>query len=145
MKKGFVCFLLALAFNLTACADKKEVITFAQLPQNAQELISANFDAAAVSYITKERDFLSDEYEVRFNNGAEIEFEQDGTLKKVDCKGVAVPEAILPQEVLTYVKTNFPSASVTEWGKDDANYKAELNNGLELKFDRSYRFLRLDD
>lgn len=136
---------LALAFCMIACADKKEIITFAQLPQPAQDIISTNFDAAAISYITKEREFLSDEYEVRFTNGNELDFEGDGTLKKVNCKTTPVPEALIPQEVLTYVKTHFANAYIKEWGKSDSGYEAELNNGLELKFDSSYRFLRLGD
>ena len=144
MKQQVLCVLLGLLFSLNACADRKEVITFAQLPQAAQDAISQNFNAANISYVTKESGF-STEFEVRFTDGAEIEFDGDGALKKVDCKANAVPEALIPAEVMSYVKMTFPNAFITEWGQDDWGYKAELNNGLDLKFDKSYRFQRIDD
>lgn len=144
MKKFLNLILITALFSLNACADKKEVITFAQLPMQAQEIVKQNFDVATISYVMKERDW-SVEYEVRFNNGNEVDFDSEGQLKKVDCQLTQVPEALIPQPVLTYVKTNFPGAFIQEWGRDDRGYKAELNNGLELKFDSSYRFSYIDD
>jgi len=144
MKQQVLCVLFGLFFSLSACADRKEVITFAQLPQAAQDAISQNFNAANISYVTKESGW-SNEFEVRFTDGVEIEFDGDGALKKVDCKANAVPEALIPAEVLSYVKMTFPNAFIKEWGQDDGGYKAELNNGLDLKFDKSYRFQRIDD
>lgn len=144
MKKLFQVIAIAMLFSTNACADQKQVITFIQLPQAAQDAISQNFNPSDISYVTKETDW-SVEYEVRFTNGTEIDFDADGALKKVDCKALAVPEALVPQEVLTYVKTTFPGSFITEWGREDRGYQAQLNNGLELQFDKSYRFLRLDD
>ncbi len=144
MKKFLNLILITALFSLNACADKKEVITFAQLPMPAQEIVKQNFDVATISYVMKERDW-SVEYEVRFNNGNEVDFDSEGQLNKVDCQLTQVPEALIPQPVLTYVKTNFPGAFIQEWGRDDRGYKAELNNGLELKFDSSYRFSYIDD
>lgn len=144
MKKSIYLLLLAVLVSLNACADKKVVITFAQLPQPAQEIITQNFNQADISYVMQENDW-SVEYKVRFVNGTEIEFNSDGALKKVDCKTTAVPDALVPAEVLTYVKTNVPGAFIKEWGTDDWGYKAELSNGLDLKFDKSYRFQRIDD
>lgn len=144
MKKFLNLILITALFSLNACADKKEVITFAQLPMPAQEIVKQNFDVATISYVMKERDW-SVEYEVRFNNGNEVDFDSEGQLKKVDCQLTQVPDALIPRPVLTYVKTNFPGAFIQEWGRDDRGYKAELNNGLELKFDSSYRFSHIDD
>jgi len=144
MKRIVNVIALVMLLNFSACADQKEIITFMQLPQAAQDVVTQNFNQSDISYVTKERDWTV-EYEVRFTNGTELEFDSDGAVKKVDCKGAAVPEALLPAEVATYVKTNFPGAFVKEWGTDDWGYKAELNNGLDLKFDKSYRFQRIDD
>lgn len=144
MKRIFNLFAIALFLNLNAFADQKEIITFVQLPQAAQDVVSQNFNQSDISYVTKERGW-SVEFEVRFTNGTEIEFDSDGALKKIDCQGNPIPEALLPAEVVTYVKTNFPGASIKEWGTDDGEYEAELNNGLKLKFDNSYRFKRIDN
>ena len=144
MKKILSILAIALVFCMNTRADNKQVITFMQLPQAAQDAISANFKASDVSYVTKESGW-STEYEVRLNDGTEIEFDGDGAVKEVDCKKNAVPEALLPADVVSYVKTHFAGVSITKWGQDDGSYEAELSNGLELKFDKSYRFLRLGD
>ena len=144
MKRFFHLIVVAMLFNMIACTNSKDIITFAQLPQPAQEIVNQHFNAAEISYVTKERDWKV-EYEVRFNDGSEIDFYSDGKLKKVDCKFNPVPEALIPQPVLTYVKATFPNAFIKEWGHDDWGYKAELNNGLELKFDKNYRFQSVDD
>ena len=144
MKRLFFIAAMAVLINLSACADRKQVITFPQLPAPAQAVIKANFTAENIAYIMEERDWTT-EYEVRFNDGVELEFDSDGEVKKVDCKYNPVPEALLPKEVVEYVKATCPNTFVKEWGRDDWGYKAELNNGLELKFSRSYKFLGVDD
>jgi hypothetical protein len=144
MKKFIFLIAIAMLASLNASADQKQVITFAQLPQAAQDAISKNFNTTNISYVMKENG-RSVEYEVRFNNGTEVEFDADGALKEVDCKNATVPDALIPSDVLTYVKTTFPAATITEWGRDDNGYEAKLNNGLKLEFDSSYRFLRIDN
>ena len=144
MKKAIPLLALVLLVSLNTYADRKEVITFLQLPQAAQDAVSQHFNAADVSYVTKEYD-RDIEYEVKLNNGTELEFNSDGGLKKIECKGDAVPEALLPADVVSYVKLHFPNTSIKEWSENDRECEAELSNGLELKFDKSYRFLRIGD
>jgi len=145
MKKSILMAFVAAAISLTACAGNEKLITFAQLPAAAQTIVQDNFDAGNIAYVKMENEFFGKEYEVQLNDGTEIDFEGNGSLKKVDCKLMAVPEALVPAPVLEYVKTMFPQAFVTEWGKDDWGWKAELNNKLELKFNRKYEPVGLDD
>ena len=107
--------------------------------------MAAHFDAAQIAYVTLDKGLFDDEYDIRFNDGRTIEFNKAGELQKVDCKQTEVPSALVPEPVLSYIKANFPNAFITEWGKDDRGYKAELNNGLDLKFNRQYEFVRVDD
>ncbi|MBQ9439114.1 MAG: PepSY-like domain-containing protein [Paludibacteraceae bacterium] len=144
MKRFFYFIVTALLVSINACADKKEVITFAQLPQPAQNVINQHFKASDIVLVLKEQDWKV-EYEVRLADGSELDFFSDGELKKVDCQLNPVPEALLPQPVLTYVKATFPNAYVQEWGHDDRGFKAELNNGLELRFNKKYQFQNIDD
>ena len=144
MKKILFVALLALTCSFTACA-KEQVITFDQVPEPAKAIVAAHFDAAQIAYVLLDKGLLDDEYDIRFNDGRTIEFNKAGELQKVDCKQTEVPVALVPELVLTYVKANFPNAFITEWGKDDRGYKAELNNGLDLKFNRQYEFVRIDD
>ena len=144
MKKILFVALLALTCSFTACA-KEQLITFDQVPEPTKAIVAAHFDAAQIAYVMQDKGLLDDEYEVRFNDGRTIEFNQDGELLKVDCKLMEVPSALVPESVQAYVKANFPNAFITEWGKDDRGYKAELNIGLDLKFNRKYEFVRVDD
>ena len=107
--------------------------------------MAAHFDAAQIAYVLLDKGLFDDEYEVRFNDGRTIEFNKAGELQKVDCKLMEVPSALIPEPVQAYVKASFPNAFITEWGKDDRGYKAELNNGLDLKFNRQLEFIRIDD
>ena len=144
MKRLFSTVMVTICVCLTACTSEK-AITFEQLPADAQTLIKTHFANDPVSYVLQERERLSVEYEVRLASGSKLEFDSKGGLRKVDCDIRPVPEALIPQAVLDYVKNNFPDTTINEWGKDDRRWKAELSNKLELEFDNNYRFIRIDD
>ena len=143
MKKYFSVVLMALC-SLTACA-KEQVIAYDQVPEPAKAIVAVHFDASQIAYVTLDKGLFDDEYEVRFNDGRSLEFNKAGELLKVDCKLAEVPSALIPELVRQYVKANFPNAFITEWGKDDRGYKAELNSGLDLEFNSKYEFVRIDD
>ena len=143
MKKYFSVVLMALC-SLTACA-KEQLITFDQVPEPAKAIVAAHFDASQISYVTVDKSLLDCDYDIKFNDGRSIEFNKAGELQKVDCRLTEVPSALVPEPVQAYIKANFPNAFITEWGKDDRGYKAELNNGLDLKFNRQLEFIRIDD
>ena len=145
MKKTFGVILMAVFCSITACADHDQLITFAQLPAPAQATIQQYFDAANIAHCTMDREWFGKEYNVRFNDGAEIKFEGDGSLHKVDCKFRAVPDALVPEIVRQQVQASFPQAFIIEWGKDDWGWKAELNNKLELKFNSKFQMMGVDD
>ena len=144
MKKTLLSALLVLTTCFTACSGEK-VITYLEMPLQAQRLIETHFAKADVSVVMMDRELLSTDYEVRLNDGTKVEFDKDGELTKIDCGTKAVPEALIPEAVRSYVATNFPNTFITEWGRDDRRWKAELNNGLDLEFNKKYEFVRMDD
>lgn len=144
MKKLFLMICMAVTFSLTANADGRP-ITFEQLPANAQAVITQHFAKENILVIILDAEFLSTDYEVKFNDGKELKFDKKGNLKKVDCKFDPVPEALIPIEVQQQVKTSYPAAFIKEWKLDDGQWKAELNNGLELIFNKRYQFIGIDD
>ena len=64
---------------------------------------------------------------------------------EVDYKLEAVPAALVPEVVRQQISASFPQTFIVEWGKDDGGWKAELNNKLEIKFNRKLEMLGLDD
>ena len=144
MKKTILRALLVLTTCFTACVNEK-VIPYLEMPPRAQQLIEAHFNKADVSLVLMDRELLSTDYEVRLIDGTTVDFNKYGELTKIDCDTRPVPEALVPEVVRAYVTTNFPNTFITEWGKDDCRWKAELSNGLDLKFNGKYELVRIDD
>ena len=144
MKKYFSILLMALCCMFMACSKdaKEKVLAYDLLPEPAKQLISMYFNPENVILVTLEEG----EYEVKFNDGCSLEFSKSGELRNVDCQTNEVPSGLIPLPVQQYVSENFPNAFITEWGKEGKKYyKAELNTGIELIFNKSYEFVRLDD
>lgn len=144
MKKLFLMIWMAVTFALTACADGRP-IPFEQLPVNAQTIINQNFVRENILFVALDSEIFSTEYEVKFNDGKELKFNGSGELIKVDCKYEPVPEVLVPVEVLNQVKASYPNAFIKELKLDDGRWKAELNNGLELIFNKRYQLVGIDD
>ena len=132
--------VVCLVFTAISCAHDKN-IPVTQLPAPAQTFIKTYFADKTVAYAKQD----GAKYEVKFNDGAEVEFTRRGEWDKVDCKFAAVPEAIVPEMIKTYVATNHPGALVTKIDKERFGYEIEISNGLELKFDRNFNVFDIDD
>lgn len=145
MKKMFFATLFAACTILYACADGDRVITFAQLPADAQATVLQYFTQQDVSYVVLDKEILGDQYEVRFADGKSMEFDKDGSLRKVDYKYEQVPDALVPEVVRAQIAASFPQAFIVEWGKDYRDWKAELNNKIEVKFNKKLEMTGLDD
>ena len=55
-----------------------------QLPAAAQEYVKENYADGNVTYVKKEKEMFSTKYEVRLDNGVEIEFDAEGVPVDVD-------------------------------------------------------------
>ncbi len=59
--------------------------------------------------------------------------------------GQAVPEGIVPAAIKTYIKTKHINKFVIEIKKERKEYEVELNNGIDIVFDKNGNFKRYDD
>lgn len=139
MKKILIVLLSVMALNVYAFADTP--VTFAQLPQKAQQFINKHF--INVGFLSAKQD--DGEYEVMLKDGTKIDFTLQGDWKDVDCHVRAVPAAIVPAAITNYMKTNFPNNIITKIEKKYNGYDIELETDLELKFDKNGKFLYADD
>lgn len=116
------------------------------LPKNAQVLIKKHFSKVGVNHIKIDEDILGKkDYDVILDNGTEIEFDKNGNLKEIDCGNRAVPSALVLKPISQYVSKNFKGQKIVSVDVNRNDYKIELSNGVELKFDRVGNFLRIDD
>jgi hypothetical protein len=137
MKKVLVLLLSVMALNVYAFTDRP--VTYAQLPQKVQQFITKHFSGVQFLSAT-----VDDDYEVYLANGTKLEFTLQGEWKEVKCVG-GVPAAIIPPAISKYVKANFANATIVKIDKKYSGYEVELNNDMELKFDKNGNFLSYDD
>lgn len=130
----------------TASAGNSKAITLTDLPGLAQETIKANFGKHKVAMVKMETGFFEKTtYDVVFTNGDKIEFDSNGNWKEVSVKSGAVPEALVPQAVRSYLKSNYPRTKVVEIDKGSNKCEVKLSSGLEITFDNNYNVIDIDD
>lgn len=138
--------ILVMVVAFTACSndddnDVEQMIEAHELPQMAQDLISQNFPDAEYVYIKKEIDKGKIEYEVKLSNGFELDFDAEGNWTSVDGKGLQIPDAIIPEPILTYVQNEYPGTFIREMEKKMDGIEVELSTDVDLKFDQDGNFL----
>lgn len=116
-------------------------ISVEQLPATAKTFVQTNFKDKKIVYA--EKDWNS--FECRLDDGTKIEFNKKGNWKKIDRKLTAIPEGIVPETILEYVKANFPGCVVTKIDKERYGYDIELSNDIDLKFNYQGVLMGMDD
>lgn len=137
--------LIAGLFLSLSANAQKTTITVAELPAKAQTFLKKHFGTENPTYVIKDKETFSTDYKVQFANKIEVEFDGNGDWDEVDGNHNAIPTAILPAKIASYVKTNFKDSQVTGLDKGRWGYEVNLNNGLELEFDSNGKFIRIDD
>lgn len=145
--KKFLFALLAMAIiaPVTLKADDDMPIPVDQLPAAAKEFVKQYFPDKTIIYAEKEMKFSGVEYQARLSDGAKINFNGDGSWDKVDCKFYAVPAALVPETIATYVQVHYPGVMITKIDKELYGYDIEINNGLDLKFAANGTLIGIDD
>ncbi|MDD4848228.1 MAG: PepSY-like domain-containing protein [Bacteroidales bacterium] len=144
MIKKFSWFLLCVLF-LTACEESLMVLP-SDLPLAAQTFVEQHFANDNIDYAVCEKEMFHTEYTVILSGGFRLEFEKDGTCKKVDCRPQAVPNSIVPPIALQYVQNTFPNSLIVSYEfKERQRYELELNNNIELLFDKNGQIIKMDD
>lgn len=146
MKKLFllICLFVTFVPFVTAAPDHDYTISFEQLPAVSQTFIKTHFDGVQVAYCLRD----SHSFEARLADASEIEFNVDGSWKEIDCKYKELPSSViklLPSAIPAYVKDSFPKTIITKVDIKFWGYEIELNNGLDIEFDTTGKFLKIDD
>lgn len=145
MKKWMTLILCLFAAFGYLKADNDTPITVNNLPKQSQEFIQKYFPGKEISYAKLEKDLMEKKYEVVFLNGEKVEFDKKGAWTDVDCRFSAVPAEIIPAPIRDYVAKNYPDTKILKIDRDRKDYEVKLNNRLELKFNRNFQLIELDD
>lgn len=140
-------FALALMMLIGVQAAAQEtVIDQSQLPANAKNFVTKYFRMPLFLQAVKDKGMVKTEYEVRLSDGSKLEFDGDGNWKEVESKTKSLSEmSFILQSIRDYAAKNFPTYQIRKIEKGSRKYEVKLTNGLELEFDLSGKFLRIDD
>lgn len=144
MKRIIITIAIVLASVTIAKADDRPV-TFDQLPKAAQTFINTNFPKDKVSFATVDDDIIAPDYEVALVSGVMMQFRNDGSLESIKSRTGNIPAGIIPQQIINGAKEYFPDATIIEYEIDRLSYEVKLSNRMELKFDRNFNVIEIDN
>lgn len=155
MKLNFLntALVAGILFSFTACNNDDDnnnetIIDYSELSENCQSFISTHFPDATVIHVERNNFPDSDGtiYEVRLNNGMEIDFSAECVWTDIDGNHQPIPTAFIPAQILTYVQENYPAPLFIEGiDKEHYGYQVEISNDIDLKFNTEGTFIGIDN
>lgn len=113
------------------------------LPEAITTFIKQQFPNATIAGIEPDHEHGGLEYDVYLSDGTQIDFDANNQWEKVESR--AVPAFFIPKAIATYVSSNYQNMAITKIKKEYNTFEVELVNGMDLVFDRSGRFMGMDD
>lgn len=146
--KRFLLSIASLVAFMAIIACEKYVddrpVSVDKLPEAAREFLNQNYQAEDILYVIKDDDIVYPDYTVGLANGVEVEFYNDGALKSIESKnGIATD--LIPIQIVEFVKVRYPDAYFVEYEVDKHHYEVKLSNRLELKFNKNFNLMKIDD
>lgn len=143
MKNLIALFIALAAFAVTLSADDRPM-SFDKLPSQAKAYIQTNFPGENTSFVTKDDDIVFPEYTVMLNNGIKLEFHNNGSLSNISSRD-GIPAELIPVSIRDYVQSHYPGAGYVEFDIDRRSYEVKLTNRMELKFNKNFHIIEIDD
>lgn len=145
MKKWTFILVAMFAFNMVAWAGHDKPIKVSEMPKAAQLFIQTHFADQSIAIAKVESEFMDKNYDVIFTNGDKVEFDKKGKWTKVDCKHGQVPEAVIPEAIQKYVLQHYPGVKIVKIElADHKGYEVDLDNGIDIEFDKKMHVRDID-
>lgn len=146
MKRILSTVLMAVLAVTFASAGDVVTRDTLQLPLPARNFILQHFTDPQIAYIKIDNElFRGKIYEAVLVSGTEIEFDNRGEWTSIDTQKEAVPASVIPVYIKDYVSANFKNNFITQIERNRRYTEVELNNDLNLKFNRSGQLIKMDD
>lgn len=143
--KRFISFLFVLLLGVGAVsAAPDRVITREQLPAMAQQFLHDYFPSAEVTAAHEDGDIVQREYDVMLDDGTHIEFAADGRWLEIESRE-ALPRGIVPPSIVTYTAKHYPSLTIRRIERSRREWEVSLSNGVEIRFNRRFSVISIDD
>ena len=146
MKKIMLTAALLFAGITASLADNDRPIALDKLPAAAQTFLKTHFADLTLAYAVEDPKFVGSEYEVTYTDRTEVDFRPNGEWSSVARRYAAVPASVVPTQISDYVaKSSFPNQYIKKIERDAYTWEIELSNGIEIKFDREFHVIDIDD
>lgn len=144
MKQFILSFSLLLLCVGVACASPDRPISKEQLPAMAQQFLQEYFPSAEVTAAHEDGDIVQREYDVMLDDGTHIEFAADGRWLEIESRE-ALPRGIVPPSIVTYTAKHYPSLTIHRIERSRREWEVSLSNGVEIRFNRRFSVISIDD
>ena len=144
MKQIILSLTAIISFAFSASAGDRPV-AYNELPLSVRTFIESTFPSVKVMYSVVDDDIILPDYTISLENGIKVQFTNSGRLEKVDAGRNSVPYGIIPVQICDYLKLHYPDAHVTEYEMSRRFYEVRLSNRMELKFNRHFSLVEIDD
>lgn len=144
MKRFLIVLTCVLGTMSLAKADDRPV-TVDLLPQAARTFLNVNFPDDKISFATKDDDLIRPDYQVVLASGVMVKFNNAGDLEEIESRGREIPDGIIPIQIVEMVKGHYPDVMITGYEVGRRTYEVKLSNRIELKLDRNFNVIEIDD
>lgn len=132
--------LILIVAMLSVSALHAQAKDQADLPAKIQEYLKQSFPDHKVLRVEKDKDDKDPDYEIYLDKDIVLDFDKDNNIESIDARA-KLPDTAIPPQILSYVKTKYPTAAIYDWEMDDNNQEITLDNGTELKFSKEGAFI----
>lgn len=112
--------------------------------QKINEFVSTYFPQANITATVPD----GREYDVMLSDNTKLEFDRKIEWKEIDCEHATiytfVPSALVPQQITAYVSQKYPNNTIVKISKDGRNWDIELNNDIEIEFNKNFEVVEID-
>lgn len=122
-------------------ASCDRTVSVDKLSNVAKQFVAAHFNGVEILSVRKD----GFKYDVLLFDGTEIEFKCNGQWKEVDCGMNPLPAGILLPNTAQYLAAKFPMNFPTHVKYGHRRYEVEMDNDLDLVFDKNGGFMGADD
>jgi hypothetical protein len=130
-------------FGFVSC-NKESIQPENEIPSEVKTYVSTHFPGNTILQSIKDKDGFTLTYDVILSDNIQLEFNRSKEIINID-SDKKLPDSVVPTKILEYVAANYPSNFITDWEIDGKNQQIELDNGLDLEFDKSGNFKRIDN
>lgn len=138
--KQLLSISFLILFSSSFCIAQEGL--FEKLPEQIQLYMQTYFINQKVTKYRSDLTVETAKYKVFIDNGVSVTF--DETFQPIEIDGeTSLPENVIPQNILSYVKKYFPNQQIKQWQRRVINQTISLDDGTKIKFDSEGNFIRV--